>query len=280
MTKRTFFHVLTLGIAIASIQACNTSGDQSRDNTQTPAETAPTTPVINYAVIKYHDHDTSLFTEGLLFHNGQLWESTGSPEQQTNLRSMVGITDLTTGKFTKKLELDRSKYFGEGITFLNGNLYQLTYKNNLGFIYDEKTLKQKGTFAYANKEGWSLTTDGKYLIMSDGTPTLTFIDPSTMKPIRALPVTLNGNPQDSLNELEYIKGYIYANVWVSPWIVKIDPADGKVVGRMDMSSLLADARNRDSKSDVLNGIAYDSTTDRIFVTGKQWPNLYQVGFAH
>jgi glutamine cyclotransferase len=262
------------------LPSCNSTADQNNDNRQPAAATPPGTPVINYAVIKYHDHDTSLFTEGLLFHEGQLWESTGSPEQEPNLRSMIGVTDLSTGKFTKKLELDRSKYFGEGITFLNGNLYQLTYKNHMGFIYDAKTLKQKGTFNYSNKEGWSLTTDGKSLIMSDGTPTLTFIDPATMKPVRSLPVTLNGNPQDSLNELEYIKGYIYANVWVSPWIVKIDPADGKVVGRMDMSSLLADARNRDSRSDVLNGIAYDSTTDRIFVTGKQWPNIYQVGFAH
>jgi glutamine cyclotransferase len=267
-----------LSLLIIVLASCHND-----DRTPEAAPTEPAraaTPIINYAVVKYHDHDTSLFTEGFLFHEGELWESTGSPEQAPNLRSMVGVIDLATGKFTKKLELDRSKYFGEGITFLHGNLYQLTYKNKLGFIYDAKTLKQKGTFTYSNKEGWSLTTDGHQLIMSDGTPILTFLDPVTLKPVRSLPVTLDGNPQDSLNELEYIKGYIYANVWMSPWIVKIDPASGKVVGRMDMSSLLSDARNRNSKSDVLNGIAYDSTTDRIFVTGKQWPNIYQIGFAH
>jgi glutamine cyclotransferase len=248
------------------------------DHPATPSRAA--TPLINYAVVKYHDHDTSLFTEGFLFHDGKLYESTGSPEQQTDLRSMIGVTDLNTGKFEKKLELDRSKYFGEGIVFFGDKLYQLTYKNRLGFIYDAKTFRQKGTFSYDNPEGWSLTTDGKSLIMSDGTPTLTYLDPVNLKPTRHLAVTLDGNPQDSLNELEYIRGYIYANIWVSPYIVKIDPADGKVVGRLDMGSVLADAKNRNPKADVLNGIAYDSTTDRIFVTGKQWPNIYEISFAH
>ncbi len=264
-------------ILIALTPGCHDRGEQP-DQQSEPA--APITPVINYAVIKYHNHDTSLYTEGLVFHESRLFESTGSPETDPSLRSMIGITDITTGKFEMKVELDRSKYFGEGIVFFGNKLYQLTYRNKLGFIYDAKTFRQTGSFPYENKEGWSLTTNGTHLIMSDGTSTLTFIDPASQKPVRKLSVTLNGNPQDSLNELEWIRGYIYANVWISPWVVKIDPANGKVVGRIDMSSLVADAKNKNPRADVLNGIAYDSTTDKIYVTGKQWQNIYQIGFAH
>lgn len=253
----------------------NTTGEDT-----TTTEPAVTTPVINYTVAKYYVHDTSLFTEGLLFHNGQLFESTGSPEELPNTRSMIGITDLKTGKFTKKVEIDKSKYFGEGIVFFNNKLFQLTYKNQLCFIYDANTFKKTGEFTYANKEGWSLTTDGSSLIMSDGTNVLTYIDPVKYTPTKILSVTENGYPVDKLNELEFIKGFIYANIWLTDYIVKIDPSSGAVVGKIDLSSLTNEAKNKNPNADVLNGIAYDSTTDKVYVTGKLWPVIYEVQFGH
>lgn len=254
----------------------NTTGE----DTTTTTEPAATTPIINYTVAKYFVHDTSLFTEGLLFHNGQLFESTGSPEELPNTRSMIGITDLKTGKFTKKVEIDKSKYFGEGIVFFNNKLFQLTYKNQLCFIYDANTFKKTGEFTYANKEGWSLTTDGSSLIMSDGTNVLTYIDPVKYTPTKILSVTENGYPVDKLNELEFIKGFIYANIWLTDYIVKIDPSSGAVVGKIDLSSLTNEAKNKNPNADVLNGIAYDSTTDKVYVTGKLWPVIYEVQFGH
>ncbi len=254
--------------------------DNSNNSGSTNSESIPTTPIINYAVTHYFAHDTSLFTEGLLFHNGQLFESTGSPDELPQTKSVVGISDLETGKFNTKIEIDKSKFFGEGIVFLNNKLYQLTYKNQVGFIYDAKTFKQIGQFKYSNKEGWSLTTDGTYLIMSDGTNNLTYLDPVNFSPIKTLSVTEKGYPVDKLNELECIKGFIYANIWMSDFIVKIDPADGNVVGKFDLSSLTNEAKRINPNADVLNGIAYDSTSDRVFVTGKKWANIYQISFSH
>ena len=243
-------------------------------------EFSPIVPAISYSVPRYYPHDTSLFTEGFLFHDGELFESTGSPHDLPETKSLIGVDNLSTGKFSKKIELDRTKYFGEGIAFLGNRLYQLTYKSQKGFIYDEKSFKKICEFKYANKEGWGLTTDGKELIMSDGTDKLTFLNRDNLKPVRILKVTLNGTPRDSPNELEYIKGYIYANVWTDNFIVKINPATGKVVGKLDLSFLTMDARNKNPNADVLNGIAYDSVSDKIYVTGKLWPNIYQINFNH
>lgn len=238
------------------------------------------TPVINYAVTKYFPHDTNLYTEGLLIHNGQLFESTGSPNNEPQTKSLIGIIDLATGKMDKKIEIDRAKYFGEGIVILAGKLYQLTYTNRVGFIYDIKSFKQIGQFSYTNKEGWSLTTNGKEIIMSDGTDQLTFLDTSSLKPAHTMTITENGLPMKNLNELEFINGFIYANIWQTPFIVKIDPKNGKVVGKLDLSSLAFEAKNKNPDADVLNGIAYDSIADKIYVTGKLWPNIYQITFPH
>ncbi len=254
-----------------------------RDNSKLPSankqESVVTIPFISYSVPKYFSHDTTLFTEGFLFHNGELFESTGSPKDLPQSKSLIGTDNLMTGNFSKKVELD-PKYFGEGITFLNNKLYQLTYKSHTGFIYDAKSFKELGQFTYENKEGWSLTTDGKNLIMSDGTSKLTYLDPDNLKPVRILNVTQNKIPQDSLNELEYIKGFIYANVWMNDLIYKINPSTGEIVGKLDLGFLTKDARNKYSGSDVLNGIAYDSISDKIYVTGKKWPNIYQIEFKH
>lgn len=271
--KKIILATLTLSI----IFSCNNNSGSKTTNSQVSVSNIP---FISYSVPKYFPHDTSLFTEGFLFHNGELFESTGSPENLPQTESLIGIDNLSTGKFSKKIELDKTKYFGEGITFLNNKLYQLTYKSQTGFIYDATTFKKIGQFKYDNHEGWSLTTDGENLIMSDGTDKLTFLEPIHQKPIRILNVTVNGMPQDSLNELEYIKGYIYANVWMNNSILKIDPATGKVVGKLNLTLLTQDAKNKNPSADVLNGIAYDATSDKIYVTGKMWANIYQIDFVH
>ena len=254
----------------------NNSAETEENNSVLPAGT----PILNYSVTNSFPHDTSLFTEGFLIHDGQLFESTGSPKELISAKSLIGIVDLKTGKIDEKIKIDKAKYFGEGIVFLKDKLYQLTYKNQICFIYDSKSFKQLGKFNYLNTEGWGLTTDGKDLIMSDGTDTLTFLDPNDLKPIKTLTVTENGLPMKSLNELEYIKGFIYANIWTTDFIAKIDPVSGRVVGKLNLSSLVNEAKNKNPKADVLNGIAYDSTSNKIFVTGKLWPNIYQLDFPH
>lgn len=269
-----------LSITLFSIVLLNSCSDSSTNPNSETSESIPSTPMINYTVTQYFTHDPSLFTEGLLFHNGQLFESTGSPDDLPQTKSVIGISNLSTGKFIPKIEIDKSKYFGEGIVFLNNKLYQLTYKNQVGFVYDAKTFKQIGQFKYSNKEGWSLTTDGTNLIMSDGTNKLTYLDPLKPTPTKELTITEKGYPIDKLNELEFIKGFIYANIWMSDFIVKIDPASGNVVGIFDLGYLSNEAKKINPNADVLNGIAYDSTNDKVYVTGKMWSNIYQIQFPH
>jgi glutaminyl-peptide cyclotransferase len=264
-------------IILITLFSCNSNPKPTELNEQ---KIFSKVPDISYSVPRFFPHDTTLFTEGFLFYKGELFESTGSPDDLPQTESLIGVDNLATGKFSKKIELDKTKYFGEGITFLDNKLFQLTYKSQVGFIYDVKSFKKIGQFKYDNKEGWSLTTDGKDLILSDGTSNLTFLNPINLKPVKTLSVTLNGSPQDSLNELEYIKGFIYANVWMNNSIYKINPATGQVVGRLDLSLLTQDARNKNPRADVLNGIAYDSASDKIYVTGKMWANIYQINFNH
>lgn len=252
------------------------SNDEIKSSESVPSKI----PIINYTVIKYFPHDATSYTEGLIVHEGQLYESTGSPEELKQTKSLIGIIDLTTGKFDKKIELDRTTYFGEGIAVLHDKIYQLTYTNKTGFIYDVSSFKQIGKFSYLNKEGWGLTTNGTDLIMSDGTDSLTFLHPETLQSYKTLLVIENGAPLSKLNELEFIKGFIYANVYTTNYIVKIDPATGKVVGKLDFASLSSEAKNKTPDADVLNGIAYDSVSDKIYVTGKLWSNIYQINFPH
>jgi glutaminyl-peptide cyclotransferase len=269
--------ILIGALTLSTVFSCRNNSKSIETKVQ---ERTSNIPVISYSVPRYFPHDTTLFTEGFLFHNGELFESTGSPDDLPQTKSLIGTDNLETGKFSKKIELDKTKYFGEGIIFLKNKLFQLTYKSQIGFIYDASSFRKIGEFKYNNLEGWSLTTDGRDLIMSDGTDKLTFLDPNQLKPIRILNVTENGMPQDSLNELEYIKGFIYANVWMSNSIFKINPSTGAIVGKLDLSFLTQDARNKNPRADVLNGIAYDSISDKIYVTGKLWPNIYQINFRH
>ncbi len=213
-------------------------------------------------------HERTAFTQGLLFLDGILLESTGL-YGQSSLRKV----DLETGNVVKRVEVP-TQYFAEGLAALNSKLFQLTWQNQKGFVYDLASFRLEQEFSYQG-EGWGLTTDGHLLIMSDGTDQIRFLDPGTFEEKRRVAVLAHGRPVLRLNELEYIKGEVFANVWGSDYVVRIDPATGKVVGVIDFTGLLA-AQDRTENTDVLNGIAYDAAGDRLFVTGKRWPKLFEV----
>jgi glutaminyl-peptide cyclotransferase len=238
-----------------------------------------TTPVINYSLLKSFPHDTNSFTEGLFYCQGRLFESTGSPEELPQTKSVVGVLDTLSGKISIKTRLEK-KYFGEGIATLNGRVYQLTYRSNIGFVYNIKTFNKIGDFKFQNKEGWGLTTDGISLIMSDGTNVLTYLSPEDFKVQKKISVTDISGSVDLLNELEFINGFIYANIFTTNKIVKVDPGNGDVVGVIDLSSLSIDAKAMYPGCMELNGIAYDSSSKSVFVTGKLWPTLYEIRFPN
>jgi glutaminyl-peptide cyclotransferase len=228
-----------------------------------------TIPTQSYEVVNSWPHDPQAFTQGLVFHNGALLESTG---QQG--RSTVRRVNLTTGEVIQQVNLP-SEYFGEGMTVLNGKIYQVTWENERGFIYNAETLRPEGNFSYQG-EGWGLTNDGRYLILSDGSNQLRFLDPSNFRVVRTINVSENGLPLRELNELEYIRGEIYANVWHRDRIARIDANDGRILGWIDLTGLLpADQRPSDPEA-VLNGIAFDENGNRLFVTGKLWPRLFEI----
>jgi glutamine cyclotransferase len=259
--------------------ACNNSTNNDTPAGNTPNAPDNTPPTLDYSVIKAYPHDTSAYTEGFLFHDGKLYESTGTePDMPADRKSLFGTVDLATGRITPKVELDRNKYFGEGIVFLNGKVYQLTYKTRVGFIYDAKTFKKLGEFTFPSAEGWGMTTDGTDLIMSDGTSNLNYLDPNNFRLVKVLGVTDNNGPVSNINELELIKGFLYANQWQTDYILKIDPASGKVVARLNLDGLANQARHQYPDAEVLNGIAYDSTTGKVYVTGKLWPSIYEIKF--
>jgi glutaminyl-peptide cyclotransferase len=231
---------------------------------------------ISFTLTGTYPHDTLSYTEGLLFYNDSLFESTGSPEAFPAARSVFGTIDPVTGRINIKAELDKNIYFGEGIAYLQGNFYQLTYRNQLGFIYDAATYEPLGRFSFLSEEGWGLTADGQSLIMSDGTDKLTFIDPQTFLIRKILHATENGTPKQNLNELEFIRGSIYANIWHSDQIIRIDTADGRITGIIDLEDLVKDASGIYPRSREMNGIAYDSISNRIYITGKFWPKIYKI----
>lgn len=235
--------------------------------------------LIPYTVVRSIPHDTTSFTEGLLVHDGKLFESTGHTDSYPFSRSLFGNVNPKTGTIEVKAEIDKNRYFGEGITFLNNKVYQLTDTTQIGFIYDARTYKPLGEFHYAG-DGWALTTNGTYLIMSNGSGTLWYRDPITFEPVKKLMVTADNVPEKDLNELELIHGYIYANKWLTNYILKIDTTSGRVVGKLDLSMLSGDASSRYPGSAEMNGIAYDSVRNKIYVTGKLWPAIYEIKFDH
>jgi glutaminyl-peptide cyclotransferase len=222
------------------------------------------TPVIVHS----YPHDPRAFTEGLLYRQGMLFESTGRKGH-----SSVREVNLKTGAVVRQTDL-ASNYFGEGITIWKDRLIELTWKDGIGFVYDLNTFKPLADFHYAG-EGWALTQDGSHLIMSDGTSDLRILDPDTLSEVGRVHVTCEGHDIHNINELEWVKGEIYANIWLTNLIVRINPASGEVVGLIDLTDLVA-AAVEGGAGDVLNGIAYDAAADRLFVTGKLWPKLYQI----
>ena len=224
-------------------------------------------PEYGYQIVHTYPHDRTAFTEGLIYHDGVLYESTGQEEQ-----SSVRKVKLETGEVLQKRDLPKA-YFGEGIIIWKDRIYQMTYTTEVGFIFDLKTFEQKGEFHYKG-QGWAYTTDGKRIFMDDSTETLRILDPETLNQIGSLTVTADGQPVKELNELEWVKGEIYANVWQTDRIARIDPANGKVVGWIDLTGLLTPGERQ--SADVLNGIAYDAKGDRLFVTGKNWPKLFEI----
>lgn len=238
-----------------------------------------TPPGIHYNVRNVFPHDTTSYTEGFLFERGQLFEATGHTNSVPSSRSVFGPVDLKTGRISVKAEIDRNKYFGEGIVFIKNRVYQLTDTTRIGFIWDAKNFRGLGNFYYQG-EGWGLTTNGSELIMSNGSSTISYREPHTMKVIRTLNVTDNNGPVQNINELELIHGFIYANQWLTDYILKVDTTTGSVVGRLDLSELKRQARMNYANAEETNGIAYDSDTDKIYVTGKLWPEIFEITFSH
>jgi glutaminyl-peptide cyclotransferase len=233
-----------------------------------PASQASGVPEYTYHVVRTYPHDRGAYTQGLVYHGGVLYEGTGMAGE-----SSIRKVRLETGEVLQKRDLP-DPYFGEGIVIWKDRLLELTWQAQAGFIYDLATLTPKGEFQYPG-EGWGLTHDGKRIIMSDGTAQLRFWEPETLKEISRITVRSEGQPVDSLNELEWIKGEIYANVYQTFRIARINPANGNVVGWIDLTGILSPA-DQSENTDVLNGIAYDAQGDRLFVTGKRWPKLFEI----
>lgn len=225
-------------------------------------------PVESYRIIHTYPHDSNAFTQGLVFVNGMLYESTGQRGQ-----SSLRMVDLASGRVLQKHDLP-ARYFGEGLTDWQSQLIQLTWQSHLGFVYDTFSFRTIRTFTYPY-EGWGLTHDSHHLILSDGTSVLHLLDPSTFKPVGNIHVTADGQPVLNLNELEYIHGIIYANIWETDRIARISPTTGKVLEWIDLSGLRPQSTEQNGNA-VLNGIAYDTPHDRLYVTGKLWPSLYEI----
>jgi len=256
--------VLLIGLALTA-SACKA---------QPPAQdaAATTVPAVQHytvRIVRTYPHDSQAFTEGLFYDGGALYESTGH-----NGQSFIRKVDLATGKPLRSVSIS-SAFFGEGIAPWKGSIVSLTWQTGTGFVWNQSDFRMQKSFSYAG-EGWGMTRNDKNLIMSDGTPTLKFLDPDSLTVTSTLNVTMAGQPVRNVNELEWVDGKILANVWMTDQIVRIDPATGKVDGVIDISSLPDVAQSEKDQDAVPNGIAYDPVGHRLFVTGKLWPHLYQV----
>lgn len=257
------FYAATL-IALFS---CNGSGNG--EEIEPPAGPKSLT----YSTGPVYPHDTSSFTEGLLIYENEMYESTGEKG-----KSKLMKIDIQTGKALQSIDLDK-EYFGEGIVILNDTIYQLTYQEKVGFMYSLKDFKKIKEFTFASPEGWGMTTDGKEIIATDGTSNLYYYQPGTFRLLRTQAVTESGSLAYNLNELEYIDGFIYANQWQAPYILKIDPASGSIVAKADITDIWKRVRAKDPSAEVPNGIAYNAVTKKVYITGKRWPELYEIEFS-
>jgi len=257
-----FFKILVIGLLVLKgvffINGCS--------NLETSTN-SKVIPVYTYKVVNTYPHDRSAFTEGLVFEDGLLYEGTGL-HGYSNLRRVK----LETGEILQIRELS-AQFFGEGVTIYGSKIIQLTWQSHIGFVYNKYSFKLLQEFNYPD-EGWGITHDGKHLIMSDGTETLHFLDPETFEESSQIEVYANDIPVTKINELEYIQGEIYANIWQTERIARIDPLTGQVVGWINLKGILS-PEDHSETVDVLNGIAYDTKNDRLFVTGKFWPKLFE-----
>lgn len=226
-------------------------------------------PVSRPTVVRAFPHDVGAFTQGLTVSNGRLIETTGQ-FGESSLREV----ELASGRVLRRVELPHS-VFGEGSTVLGNRIYAVTWTTGVGYVFDRASLKLLQTFRYPG-EGWGLTHDGKRLILSDGTATLRFLDPKTLQETGRVEVTDAGRPIERLNELEFVRSEVWANVWETDRIARIDPKTGRVVGWIDLTGLISPAEVGDPRENVLNGIAYDAAADRLYVTGKRWPKIFEI----
>ena len=256
-------------VLLISLIAC-----KNKDNNHTNGDKIPpdSPKGMTHSIVGTYPHDTSSYTQGLIIYNGNMYEGTGNYGH-----SMLKQVDMKTGKAIREISLDK-KYFGEGVTILNDTVYQLTWKEKTVFVYTLKDFKKIKEFS-VDIEGWGLTNDGKNLIVSTGSSDLFYYDPSTFKLIKAQTITDAGSPTHDINELEYINGFIYANQYQAPYIFKIDPASGQIVAKADLTGMWDRIKAIDPEADVPNGIAYDAATKKIYITGKWWPELYEVQFS-
>jgi glutaminyl-peptide cyclotransferase len=256
-------------LLLACFVACK-NGDKPAEEDTPPVPEGP--KIMSYSILKVYPHDTSSFTQGLLIYKGELYEGTGLEG-----RSKLMKVDLNTGKALRQISLE-PQYFGEGVTILNDTVYQLTWQNKVVFAYTLKDFKKVKEFRI-DTDGWGLTNNGTELIASDGSSNLFYYEPSTFRLLRTQTITEGGSLSYNLNELEYIDGYIYANQYQAPYIFKIDPGSGSIVAKTDLSAMWNRVKAIDPQADVPNGIAYDTATKKIYITGKLWPELYEVGFS-
>ena len=252
--------------------ACNYTVTPPLPGADSSSPESSTPPAYTYTIINTYLHDPNAYTQGLVFQDSIFYESTGL-YGASNIRKVTP----TTGAILTQQNI-ASTFFGEGITIFGERLYQLTWKSGICFVYNKDTFEQLTQFSYPT-EGWGLTHDGKRLIMSDGTSTIYFRNPDSFEEMGRIEVTNNNSPLNYLNELEYIKGQIFANIYQTDWIARIDPTTGKVTGWINLSGLLTATDRQQYRVDVLNGIAYDILTDRLFITGKRWPKLFEIKLA-
>jgi glutaminyl-peptide cyclotransferase len=267
LNSKTLFSI-AISLAIAACISCGDGASKAEIQQGDPMTATSRVPTYAYEVVKTYPHDARAFTQGLVFHQGLLYESTGM-----NGSSSLRRVELETGKVLKKIDVP-TQFFAEGLALLNGRLYQLTWQTQRGFVYELDSFNKVREFGYAG-EGWGLTHDTHSLIMSDGSNRIRFIDPETFEVQRMITVQDGRRDVTQLNELEYVKGEIYANIWMQDRIARIDPQNGKVKAWIDMSGILPPQARSDPGA-VLNGIAYDESSNRLFVTGKYWPKLFEI----
>lgn len=261
----------TLAISFLILSSCNNANNGENNSPTSNGESLNSIKSLSYSLIATYPHDTSSYTQGLQFYKGRLFEGTGLYGN-----SALFETELSTGKKKKGIELDNS-FFGEGITIVNDTIYQLTWKEQKIFVYtlDFKKIKELPL----DKEGWGLTYNGKELILSNGSGELFFYTPHNFQLVRTQLVTENGSPSYNLNEMEFVEGYIFVNQYNTPNILKIDPLSGQVVAKVDITSLWNQARQLYPSAEVPNGIAYDANTKKFYITGKWWPQLFELQFS-